>query len=317
MTESCPLIDTHLHLGGAISVEFISKLIYDNPQWGISWEFESIRNSMVCDDSLPPNFGAFLSKFHILDRIVWTEEYLANSIIDICRTIRESNVYGAILDFSINKYMLHMSWNECEAITFIRDVFDAYSHGTVKLILSLKYESPRDLQTRYADLIENPLVADAVCGIDVVGDECCFDSQFYKPLLYKWRYAGKLTRAHVGEFGPCSNIEAALKDIPLTNIAHGIKIIESPELMKRAIDSGIYFDLALTSNYKTGVVVGTHPVMQMIKDGLLLTIGSDDPIQLNTNLHSEYQMLHDMGAQIGEIEQIRSNAYGLFSNTAS
>jgi adenosine deaminase len=202
-----------------------------------------------------------------------------------------------LLDFSINKYVL-AGWDAVEIVRIIYDHFERFFPGGVGLVLSLTYESPRERQEQYAALIENPEAASRLVGIDLVGDEGLFDHQFYKPILTPWRAAGKMVRAHVGESQSADNIRHAIEDLEVTNIAHGIKLFDSPGLVSLAADRGITFDLALTSNYLTGVWRDTHhhPLLDMIEAGLSVTIGSDDPTVCDTTLASEYQLAERLGA---------------------
>jgi adenosine deaminase len=133
------------------------------------------------------------------------------------------------------------------------------------------------------------------------------DHELHKGILAEWHKAGKLTRAHVGEYGPAENILAMLPVV--TNIAHGIKIADYPDLAREAKDSEIYFDLGLTSNKWTGVAnILHHPVVKMVKMGLKVTLGTDDPAVCNTSLSGEYAVALETGITPIELETIKKNA---------
>lgn len=254
---------------------------------------EEVQAAMTFLEGEPYGFHRFLDKFRILDRIKWNEDLIDGSIRAICQELESELVDYCWLDFSINKYMEPMNWHKKEAIQFIYNAFEKYRPGQVGLILSLKYESTRASQRQYADLIEDPDVADCVVGIDLVGDEAYFDAEFYKPLFAKWNDAGKMTRAHVAESEQALNGSLAITELGVTNIAHGLKMVNHPEMLAQALEYDITFDLGISSNYLTGVwdSPNSHPIQRMLDAGLKVTLGTDDPVQCQTNMTQELKWL--------------------------
>jgi adenosine deaminase len=239
----------------------------------------------------PLKFHRFLDKFRILDKIKWDEELIDSSIAAICTEIKKEKLDFCWLDFSINKYMEPMSWCKKEAIRFIHDAFERHHPGKVGLILSLKYESMRASQRQYAKLIEDPEIADMLFGLDLVGDEAYFDYKFYKPIFRDWNVAGKMTRAHVAESQDANNGLDAIIHLGVNNIAHGLKMVYYQAMMDVAKERQVTFDLGISSNYLTGVWehIDTHPLVAMLRHGLRVTLGTDDPTQCKTTLASEYE----------------------------
>lgn len=301
-------IDTHLHLGGCITPDFVWGVIANNDNLRYLAESpDDVIKQMTFSPNEPKEFQRFLHKFKILDELPWNEQLIDESIKSVSEFLKINGVDYAWLDFSINKYM-NIGWHKHEAIKFIYDSFNKYRPGGVGLILSLKYESPQPSQKQYAKLIDNPEVANMLIGIDLVGDELYYDANFYKPLFADWNKAGKMTRAHVGESQTCNNVLSSIIDLGVTNIAHGIKIVESDYAIAKAKDHEVTFDLALTSNCITGAYEGHHPIIDMISKGLKITLGSDDPIQCGTNLDKEFELARSMGISDEDIDKMSTNA---------
>jgi adenosine deaminase len=252
---------------------------------------DDVSNQMTFRENEPRTFHRFLDKFRILDEISWTEALIDDSIRVVCDGLEEEGIDFAWMDFSINKYM-KLGWHKHEAVQFVYDAFQRYRPGKVGLILSLKYESMRASQRQYAKLIEHENAARCLIGIDLVGDETYFDVDFYAPLFREWRDAKKLTRAHVTEFGDVINITRALQELRVTNIAHGIKVINCPNVTALAKDMRVTFDVAITSNDLTGTWqdLRNHPAIIMLRSGLRVTLGSDDPVQCSTTLDREFMV---------------------------
>jgi adenosine deaminase len=282
-------IDTHRHLGGSIPPAWVWETIQRRGWYYLAETYDDVKKTMVYGHDEPRNFYRFLDKFKILDEIIWDEELIDSSIESIAKEINRDSLDFVWLDFSINKYMHQMKWSKKDAVKFIYHSFQQHIPGKVGLILSLKYESMRAGQKQYSKLIEDPEIAEILFGIDLVGDEAYFDAEFYRPIFAEWNNAGKMTRAHVAESQTAMNAYEAITVMKVTNIAHGIKICEEPDIISAAIDNDITFDLGITSNFFTGVVGrDEHPVTKMLNNGLRLTLGTDDPIQCNTTLDDEF-----------------------------
>ena len=262
------------------------------------------------------DFHNFLKKFDILNRIEWTEDKIVSSVSQIVSDIKAESIEKAEIRFTIGKYMNSIRWSRKQAILFLSDMFkrEAERHEIeINLILCLKYESGREEQRRITSLISDHDVADAVTGLDLVGDEAYFDVDFYAPIFREWASGGKRLIAHVGESQGIENIKKAIIDLKVDRIAHGIKIVDDTDTIKLARDHKICFEIALTSNILTGVVgpnLREHPVKQMLQEGLIITIGTDDPIICNTTLDEEYKKLQ-IALELSEedVSQIKRNSF--------
>lgn len=278
---------------------------------------QDVEKAMTFSENEPKGFHRFLDKFMILDEIDWDEELIDMSIKCICKDLDEENIDFCWMDFSINKYM-HLKWHKTEAIEFIHKSFQRHRPDKVGLVLSLKYESLRETQRQYAELIDNPNIVDMLMGLDLVGDETYFDSSFYAPIFKQWRSANKMVRAHVGESQSVENVEETILTMNATNIAHGFKCIENRRILGLAIDRDIPFDMAITSNYITGVLPldRPHPIIDIMDLGANVTIGSDDPIQFSVTLDDEFKRFRKLAKDCLKSEQeidelvnmLRSNA---------
>ena len=311
--ENIPLYDLHLHLGGAIPVETVWRIL--NTEGGYSLSLEELRNTMTyASDSGPYWFDKFLRKFDILNGIHWNENNINQTIEDVVRATAKQKIVYTEIRFSINKYLQYLRMNPNEVTVFICDSLRAagQKHGVIVApILSVKYESSRDSQSSIMSLIDDPAVCDALVGIDLVGDETFFDARFYAPFFKQWKAAGKGLIAHVAESQSGENLREAIELMGIDRVSHGVMAASDPDIMKVANDNNIAFDVALTSNIKTGVIrdMATHPIRTLIENGCQVSLGTDDPVILDTTLEREYDIaLKEVGLTIDVIAQMKRNA---------
>jgi adenosine deaminase len=90
--------------------------------------------------------------------------------------------------------------------------------------------------------------------------------------------------------GPAS-VRGAIIHLKAERIGHGIRILEDPELVDLARARGIALEVCPTSNVMLGMVRARHehPLLELIQAGLIVTLKSDIPGVLGTNLTTEYQ----------------------------
>ena len=251
---------------------------------------------MTYSENEEHTFDHFLEKFQILDNIIWDQQSIEDTIKQVCYDLARERIDYAEIKLSIDKYVRHTNWSDEETIELLTRCFREESEKwgiKVGLVLSLKYEADRRRQKEIANLILNPDIAMHFIGIDLVGNEEFYSTDFYTPIFKTWKSAGKGLIAHVGENQSVENIQTAIEKLNVDRIAHGIKIIEDQYVIDLAKERKICFDIAITSNLYTGVVgkLEEHPVKQMLDKGLIITIGTDDPVILNTTLNKEYDLL--------------------------
>lgn len=305
------LVDTHRHLGGSCSPKFLLHAMEVGACPRLS--YEELERQLVCLPDEPRDFTHFLSKFRFLDKISWTEELVAAKMKFVCDEINQEQLAGVFLDFSVSKYR-HIGWSLVEAMNFILDRLDEYSEIPIIPILSIKYESPKEAQFKIASVIDESSICERVGGIDFVGDESQFNPSIQKPICQMWQ--GKLVRMHVGESQSADHVVQAIDDFGVTNVAHGIKVVENTGLLRMSAESNIIFDIAPTSNYVTGVIPAgqPHPAKTMFDAGILMTVGSDDPIQCRTNLLYEYELLEQSGMTQDDLNILANNSREQLNN---
>ena len=305
-----PKCDRHRHMGGAISPETVFEILRRS---GSRADPDVIRKRLTYEDEHPRDFSYFLKKFEILDDIVWHDWAIDLAVQQICHDVACEGLERCSISFSINKYLRDTRWTAKSVTDFIIRSYRYHSrkHGIqVMLLLSLTYHSPFPLQQHIASVVRDP-ISDDLNGLDLVGDESYFSKYQYRPIVDMWHNAGKIVRAHVGELPGTSGNTALAIEMDVDRIAHGIRV-EHDDL-RRAIDNGVVFDMALHSNYYTGAIkdITSHPVKSMIAAGAKVTFNTADPVQFGCTLDKEYQLALDNGLITqAEAEKIAKNGNG-------
>ena len=102
-----------------------------------------------------------------------------------------------------------------------------------------------------------------------------------------------------------------IKAVQPDRIGHGTHVIEDPKAVDFVRESGVTLEMNPWSNYLTSSVkrVEDHPLKKLYDLGVKVTINSDDPEVLETNLNNEYRIAHEiLGMSLEEIAQCNRNA---------
>jgi adenosine deaminase len=149
-----------------------------------------------------------------------------------------------------------------------------------------------------------------VVGFDIAGNEAAPAAPHRPAFDYVRRHDLPAT-AHAGEAGPAANIAEAIDALGARRIGHGVRVVDDPELLRRAIDRGIVFEQCLTSNLQTRSVrsLAEHPFPRLLRAGALVTLNTDDPAVSRITLSGELELAKRAFALSDrEIERVAENA---------
>jgi len=134
-----------------------------------------------------------------------------------------------------------------------------------------------------------------VTGFGLGGDEANFPPKLFGRAYQIAADAGLDCTVHAGEFAPAEGMIEAMKCLPIKRIGHGVNAIYSPEVMAMVKDKGIALEICPTSNIFLGLFkdMKSHPFPKFYDAGIKISINSDDPPFMSTNLAQEYQRVQE------------------------
>src|ERR1022692_2859560 len=135
-----------------------------------------------------------------------------------------------------------------------------------------------------------------VHGVDLADGEADFPiKQFVRPMS-RAKEAGLKVTVHSGEDTPASAVVDTIRAVNPDRIGHGTHIIDDPAAIELVKESGVTLEMNPWSNYLTSSVkrIEDHPLKRLFDLGVRVTINSDDPEVLDTNLNNEYRIAHEV-----------------------
>ena len=118
-----------------------------------------------------------------------------------------------------------------------------------------------------------------VIGIGLDSIEEGFPPALWAPLYAQADALGLHKVIHAGEAGPGENVGEALRVLGVERIDHGVRCGEDPASLAEVLERGTTLTVCPLSNVRIGMypTLAEHPVGQLLRDGVAVTINSDGP----------------------------------------
>jgi adenosine deaminase len=186
-------------------------------------------------------------------------------------------------------------WKDVFDICHARNIYDnalaKYVNKTIFFIAALDMTKSEEEIERSMKILFKEKTLKSIVGVDITmyEEDILKFNKYYKTLLKLRSEYKKMISMHLGEFtANYINFEIIRKMKP-NRIAHGIALLESPELCEFIKHNNICLDVCPVSNKVLGVVDWGkyNPIEKAINLSIPVTINTDDPIMFNTNISKE------------------------------
>ena len=283
-------IELHLHLEGAAPPLFIRGLASEK-NVDLSGIFDSAGAYKFRD------FWEFLKVYEAATSVLTTPEDYAR----LTRAVLEESAASGVIysetflspDFCGGRDV--GAWREyLAAIREAAEAAEAQDGIVLRgIITCIRHFGPE--KARETALCAAETAGDWIVGFGIAGDE-----KAGKPKDFRWsfdcaREAGLRLTAHAGEWGGPESVRAALDDLGVERIGHGVRAIEDLALVDRLAEDGIVLEVCPGSNVALGVYPDwrAHPVHRLRERGVKVTVSTDDPPFFHTTMNNEYERLAD------------------------
>jgi adenosine deaminase len=132
-----------------------------------------------------------------------------------------------------------------------------------------------------------------ISGVGLDSSERGHPPAKFQRVFARARGLGLHVVAHAGEEGPAAYVSGALDVLKVERIDHGNHAKDDAALLERLKAEQIGLTMCPLSNLRLGVIkeMREHPLPQMLRQGLLVTVNSDDPAYFGGYLVENYAAL--------------------------
>ena len=291
--HALPKIELHRHLEGSLRLETMLDIARSH---GITipTNITQLSQLVQVQTGEPPTYQNFLAKFTTLRMFYRSPDVIHRITREAVEDAAKDNIRYMELRFTpvalsrAERFPLEdvTDW-VCESAQAAAREFGVM----VRLITSVNRHEDPALAEQVAWL-SAARASKGIIGLDLAGSEAEFSTQPFVGIFHEAQQAGLHLTIHAGEWAGASSVRDALLNLNAERIGHGIRVLEDPSVVALARERQTPFEVCLTSNYQTGVVPALEitPLMEMLHEGLNITLGTDDPSISQITLTDEYRL---------------------------
>jgi adenosine deaminase len=137
--------------------------------------------------------------------------------------------------------------------------------------------------------------ADDLVGFDIAGTEIGHRPADYAGIVEPLRESGLGLTTHYGESGGPDYPKEAIEALGPARLGHGLSVAWDRDVTALVRDRGVTLEMCPTSNWLTGAVteVRAHPALRLLRQGVRVTLNTDDPGLMGIDLVHELEVARD------------------------
>lgn len=302
-----PKAELHLHIEGSLEPEQMFEFARRNR---VELPFASIEAVKAAYDF--SNLQDFLDIYYAGANVLQTEEDFRDMALAYFRRAAGDSVRHAEIFFDPQTHTDRGIPFQVVADGLLAGMSEAERELGVTSKLILCFLRHLDEDAAFATLKAAEPWLDRIEGVGLDSSEVGHPPSKFERVFAAAGSLGLKRVAHAGEEGPPEYVWEALDLLKIDRMDHGNRSMEDPALVRRLAAEGMTLTVCPLSNHKLCVVedLTKHPVPDMLKQGLRVTLNSDDPAYFGGYVNKNYEaMAEHAGVTRDQLIQIARNSF--------
>jgi adenosine deaminase len=287
--QQLPKVELHLHLDCSLSYEVVQKI---DP---------SVTEAVYLQEYIAPekctNLADFLTRAVKGFALMQTKEQLQLVVHDLFRQMLADNMLYAEIRFAPLQHM-EQGLTPHQVVAAVEEATAAAIKQTgieARIILCTlrHYSSAQSMATvQLVQEFKNTTVA----GFDIAADEAGFPIDNHIAAFSYAKEKNIFCTAHAGEAKGADSVWETLQYFGPSRIGHGVRSIEDSKLVQHLRKNKIHLEICPSCNVLINVYDNykDHPIDDLYKAGVSLSVNTDTRTITNVTLNKEYQRLQDV-----------------------
>ena len=291
-------IELHVHLDGSVSIPLASTLL------GI--KEENLKKEMVASTKCH-DLKEYLEKFTLPLSFMQTKKNLKLIAIDLVNQLSMDNVIYAEIRFAPCLHTKNGLTQE-EVVEAVLEGLKTNQKVKTNLIVCLMRGVKNEDNLKTIE-VASKYLNKGVCALDLAGDEKKYKLKGYKELFLLAKKKHIPFTIHAGEVDEEDLKEAIF--LGVKRIGHGVKCINDKNLVSLLLEKNILLEVCPTSNIQTNAfsTLTDHPIYDLYKEKINISINTDNRTVSNTNLNQEYlNLIQNFPFQIEDFVTMNLNS---------
>lgn len=293
MINNLPKIELHCHLDGSVRVDTIIDIVKKE-----NIKLESYKKDDIEKIAKVPNdcksLNEYLKRFDLPLKVMQSKENLKRITFELLEDAQKENIkyievrFAPLLHLNKGLSISEVIQSVLDGIVEAERIYDI--KGNI-ILCCMRNMSEEDALVVVEE--GKKFLGKGVVGIDLAGPEEEGFIKKYKRAIELARNYGYNITIHAGEAASGQNVIDAINICKAQRIGHGIRIKNMEEAYKLVKETGITLEMCPTSNIQTKTIEDfkEYPLYDFYKDGINISINTDNRTVSNINLTNEIQFI--------------------------
>jgi adenosine deaminase len=303
---SLPKTELHLHIEGSLEPELMFKLASRN---GVTLPYASVDEIRAAYEF--SNLQTFLDIYYQCAGVLLTEQDFYDLTWAYLLKCQEQGVVHTELFFDPQTHTERNVPIEYVFSGITRALQDGKSQMGISSGLILCFLRHLSEAAAFECLEQARPYLEQIVGVGLDSSELGHPPSKFERVFAEARSLGLKAVAHAGEEGPPEYIKEALELLKVERIDHGVRCVEDAELVQSLIASRTPLTVCPLSNIRLKVfeTMERHNILEMLEQGLNVTVNADDPSFFGGYLLENYVALSEsLGMTRGQAAQLAANS---------
>jgi len=288
LIQSLPKAELHLHIEGTLEPELMFKLAQKNCIELPYKTIEEVRNAYRFT-----SLQSFLDIYYAGANVLITQSDFFDMTWAYLLRCKAQNIVHTEIFFDPQTHTKRGIAFE----TVVTGISQALQKGETELGISsflimcfLRHLSEQEAFDTLQDSLPFKTL---IVGVGLDSSEVGHPPSKFERVFKEARKKGYKVVAHAGEEGDSSYIWEAIALLHVERIDHGIRCDEDESLVKLLIEKQIPLTVCPLSNVTLKAVTSMekHNILELLRQGVLVTVNSDDPAYFGGYLNENYEAL--------------------------
>ena len=274
LIERLPKVELHLHIEGTLEPELMLTLAERNQ---IELPYKSLRAVQAA--YYFEDLQSFLNLYYLGASVLVTENDFYELMSQYLSRARAQNIVHAEVMFDPQTHLQRGIGFEVFMPGFVRAIEEAKTQWGLSVYLILCFLRDQSQAAALETLTQAIPFKHQIMAVGLDSAEIGYPPSKFEAAFDAARKAGYRLVAHAGEEGGPAMIEEALDVLGVERIDHGVQCIQDASLRKRLAKDQVPLTVCPLSNIKLRVFdqMAQHPILDLLAEGLCVTVNSDDP----------------------------------------
>lgn len=290
-----PKIELHCHLDGSVRVDTIIDI---SKKEGIkldSYERCDIEKMVQVQNDCT-SLNEYLKRFDLPNKVMQSSKNIKRIAFELLEDAQKENVkyievrFAPLLHLDGGLSIEEVMQSVVDGINEAEKMYDIKGNVILSCMRTMSEEDAILVIEEGRKFLNKGVVA-----IDLAGPEEEDFVEKYKRAIELARSYGYNVTIHAGEAASGQNVIDAINILKAQRIGHGVRIKDMKDAYELVKETGVVLEMCPTSNIQTKAIesFSKYPLYDFYKDGINLSINTDNRTVSNIDLSNEIKVISD------------------------